>query len=67
MLYEVLEVRPGRRKKKSSFNPNREYLEKAMKEFVKKGGKITKIDPFPDAYWAMCYQLDEDASLVNLI
>lgn len=43
MLYEVFEVRQGRRKKYSSFNPNREYLEKATKRFLKIGGTITKL------------------------
>ena len=38
--------RPGRRRKKGvSFNPNKEFLDTAKEEFLKKGGKITKIEP----------------------
>lgn len=37
--------RPGRRRKKGvSFNPNKEFLDIAKEEFIKKGGKITKIE-----------------------
>ncbi len=38
--------RPGRRRKKGiSFNPNKEFLDNAKKEFMKNGGKVTKIPP----------------------
>ena len=29
---------------KHKFNPNREYIEKATEEYLKSGGKITKIE-----------------------
>ena len=36
--------RPGRRRTKGvSFNPNKEFLDVAKEEFIKKGGKVTKI------------------------
>mgnify|MGYP003959276405 FL=1 len=38
--------RPGRRRKKGvSFDPNKEFLDNAKNEFIKNGGKITKIEP----------------------
>jgi hypothetical protein len=36
---------PGRRRRKKKFNPNRDYVEQAVKDFLKKGGKIKKLDP----------------------
>lgn len=37
--------RAGRRKKKSvRFNPSREYLENAIRDYIEKGGKIKKIE-----------------------
>jgi hypothetical protein len=40
------EKKSGRRKKiKSvSFNPNHEYLENAVQNFIKKGGEVKKIE-----------------------
>jgi len=35
--------RRGRRSKNTSFNPNTEYVRKATDEFLKKGGKVTKV------------------------
>jgi len=31
------------RKKAKSFNPNQDYLDQAVKDYLKEGGKITKI------------------------
>ncbi len=35
-----------KRKKSKSFEPSREDVTDAMKDFLKKGGKITKIEPY---------------------
>jgi LAS superfamily LD-carboxypeptidase LdcB len=44
----------GRRSKKKSvsFNPNRNYINTATDEFLKNGGKITRIEMDEDAYQA---------------
>jgi hypothetical protein len=44
----------GRRSKKKSvpFNPNRKYLNSAIDEYLKNGGKITKIEMDEEAYQA---------------
>lgn len=34
-----------RKYKRKPFDPSREDLEKAKEEYLKRGGKITKIDP----------------------
>lgn len=36
--------KPGRPKKQRFFNPNRAYLKKAVAAFIKKGGKIRKME-----------------------
>lgn len=41
--------KPGRRRKKGiSFDPNKEFLSSAVEDFIKKGGKIKKIDSVPN-------------------
>ncbi len=37
------------RKGMKSFNPNREYLEQAVEDYMNKGGKITRIVEVDDA------------------
>ncbi|MDH5559349.1 MAG: hypothetical protein OEY59_00675 [Deltaproteobacteria bacterium] len=37
-----------RRKKSTSFNPSKEYVNKAIEDYLKKGGKITKIVDLSD-------------------
>ena len=45
--------RRGRKaKKRTSFNPNREYVQDAVNEFLKDGGTITKIEMDEKAYQA---------------
>ena len=36
------------RKRKDKFNPNRSQVERAIKKFLKNGGKIYKEDYMPD-------------------
>jgi hypothetical protein len=45
---ETFDLRPNRLryKKRSSFNPNRDDLEKAMKEFRERGGRVQTLDPY---------------------
>lgn len=31
-------------RKKGKFNPNRKYIQKAMKEYFARGGRIAKVD-----------------------
>ena len=52
----------GRRAKKSvSFNPNRKFINNAVDEFLKKGGKITKIEMDEEAYQAFIRMRDAAA------
>lgn len=37
-------------KKSKGFNPNRDYLNEAMKDYIERGGKITKIVEVEDDY-----------------
>lgn len=37
------EVKSRKKKKSKGFNPNRDYLNDAVKDYLEKGGKITKI------------------------
>ena len=39
-----------RRKQGVSFNPSHEYLDDAVNKFLKKGGKITKIEDVSNDY-----------------
>ncbi|MCP4752989.1 MAG: hypothetical protein GY866_19045 [Proteobacteria bacterium] len=41
--------RRGRRKS-VSFNPNHQYVEKSVDEFLKNGGKITRIERINGSY-----------------
>ena len=41
--------KPARNDKKSkSFNPSRDDISSAMKDFLDKGGKIEKMETFPE-------------------
>jgi hypothetical protein len=53
------EKKSGRRKKMNgvSFNPNHEYLENAVQNFVKKGGEIKKIENISEDYEKFINQL----------
>jgi hypothetical protein len=42
--------RKPKRNKSVSFKPNRDYLEKAMAEYLAKGGKITKLELDEESY-----------------
>ncbi|MCP4757219.1 MAG: hypothetical protein GY866_40670 [Proteobacteria bacterium] len=35
-----------RRKKSISFNPNHEFVNEAIKDYIRNGGRITKIEEF---------------------
>jgi len=48
--------RRGRKKKNVNFNPNKEFLNEAKKEFLKNGGKITKIENDFDDYFHHIYR-----------
>lgn len=37
-------------KKSKGFNPSRDYVNDAVNEYLKKGGKITKIIEVPDEF-----------------
>lgn len=37
-------MRRGRKKKKINFNPDQEFLSNAIETFLKKGGRITKVN-----------------------
>ena len=39
-----------RSKKGISFNPSKDYVNKAVEEYLGKGGKITKVDDVTDDY-----------------
>lgn len=34
------------RKKKQKFNPNRAYIDRAVEEYLRKGGRIDHVNPF---------------------
>ena len=36
------------RNRADKFQPNRAYIEKAVREYLKKGGKITRVEIMPD-------------------
>ncbi len=42
--------RKGRIKKTAAFKPNRDFINKAMSEYFKKGGTITIIDVTKDDF-----------------
>ncbi len=41
-----MKLRRGRKKKDVNFNPSKEYLENAKEDFIKNGGRITKIEHY---------------------
>lgn len=49
------------RKKGVSFNPNRNYISSAVDEYLKNGGKITKIEMDEEAYEAFVKMRDAAA------
>jgi hypothetical protein len=51
-MTRCFEKKGGRRKKMKgvSFNPNHEYLENAVQNFIKKGGEIKKIENISEDY-----------------
>ena len=55
--------RRGRRSKKKSvsFNPNRKYINSAVDEYLKNGGKITRIEIDDEAYQAFIKMRDAAA------
>lgn len=54
--------RRGRKSKKSiSFNPNRNYINDAVEEYLKQGGKIKKIEMDEEAYKAFVKMRDAAA------
>ncbi len=44
----TLTQKSKKRKKSKGFNPNREYLDGAVQDYLKRGGKITKLVEIPD-------------------
>lgn len=42
---------PARRRRRHlSFNPSRQYVEDAVKEYLNEGGKITQLEAQPDSF-----------------
>ena len=50
-----------RRKKRSKFNPDREYCDKARDEFLENGGKITKIELVDGEYTSVDVEYTDHA------
>ncbi len=50
----TLAQKSRKRKKSKMFNPNREFLDTAMEDYIQRGGKITKI-----------IEVSEDAELIG--
>ncbi|PCI30420.1 MAG: hypothetical protein COB67_01875 [SAR324 cluster bacterium] len=42
--------RRKRKRKATSFNPNHQFVDSAVEDYLKKGGKIQKIDSIKDSY-----------------
>ncbi len=38
----------GRKKKSKSFDPNRDFVDQAVKDYIGNGGKITRIEDLSD-------------------
>ncbi len=66
-LYEFDNHKKRRKKKKLSFHPNHEDCEKAIKKFLKKGGKIKKVECPPTFYEVMgTFRSSNQNSLVEV-
>lgn len=54
-------TRQKRRKRTTSFNPSREFISESVEEYLKSGGKITKIIPDEDSFKNFVSMRDNDA------
>ncbi len=48
MLGNHMHTHPSKKIPRSKFKPNREFCKNAVDEYLKKGGKITKVDVMPE-------------------
>jgi len=46
--YQDLVRRGHIRNRKTKFNPNRAFIDDAVNDYLKKGGRIEKVEPGPD-------------------
>ncbi len=58
-------VKSRTRKKSKRFNPNREYLDEAVKEYFEEGGKITRIVDISEEYENIIGHLEVNSPLVD--
>jgi len=57
--YQDLVRRGHIRNRKTKFNPNRDFIDQAVNDYLKRGGKIEKVEPGPDWNDDIIYQDDE--------
>ncbi len=64
-IMEKTRVKSRTKKKSKHFNPNREYLDEAVKEYFEEGGKITKIIDISEDYDSIIGHLEVNSPLAD--
>ncbi len=49
-MNKLINARRGRRSKSTSFNPNKDFVRKATEDFLKHGGKITRVVDLAESF-----------------
>ncbi len=58
-------VKSRTKKKSKRFNPNREYLNEAVKDYFEKGGKITRVVDISEDYESIVGHLEVNSPLAD--